>query len=57
MSEYAVTGSDSGQGSLLAALAEGAFMIGLELNRSALLLDLVNDPDSIMFTLCRISCS
>ncbi|KAG6549463.1 hypothetical protein Mapa_008999 [Marchantia paleacea] len=32
VSEYAVTGSDSGTGSLLAAIAEGAFMIGLEKN-------------------------
>ncbi|KAJ7551122.1 hypothetical protein O6H91_07G135700 [Diphasiastrum complanatum] len=32
VSEYAVTGRDAGTGSLLAALAEGAFMIGLELN-------------------------
>lgn len=35
MSEYAVTErNDAGQGSLLAALAEGAFLIGLEKNRS-----------------------
>ncbi|KAL3679004.1 hypothetical protein R1sor_021960 [Riccia sorocarpa] len=32
VSEYAVTGADSGTGSLLAAVAEGAFMIGLEIN-------------------------
>jgi alpha-N-arabinofuranosidase len=32
VSEYAVTGTDSGTGSLLAALAEGAFLIGIELN-------------------------
>lgn len=32
VSEYAVTGTDSGTGSLLAALAEAAFMIGLERN-------------------------
>lgn len=36
VSEYAVTGSDAGKGSLLAALAEGAFLIGLELNRFAI---------------------
>ena len=33
MSEYAVTGNDSGTGSLLAALAEAAFLIGVEKNR------------------------
>lgn len=33
VSEYAVVGADSGRGSLLAALAEGAFLIGIELNR------------------------
>ena len=33
MSEYAVTGKDAGKGSLLAALAEAAFLIGLEKNR------------------------
>eukprot|EP00246_Nothoceros_aenigmaticus_P016769 TRINITY_DN7822_c0_g1_i1.p1 TRINITY_DN7822_c0_g1~~TRINITY_DN7822_c0_g1_i1.p1 ORF type:complete len:245 (-),score=43.60 TRINITY_DN7822_c0_g1_i1:103-837(-) len=32
VSEYAVVGGDSGKGSLLAALAEAAFMIGLEIN-------------------------
>lgn len=32
VSEYAVVGADSGTGSLLASLAEGAFLIGLELN-------------------------
>ncbi|KAL3679003.1 hypothetical protein R1sor_021959 [Riccia sorocarpa] len=32
VSEYAVTGGDAGTGSLLAAVAEGAFMIGLEIN-------------------------
>lgn len=36
VSEYAVTGSDAGKGSLLSALAEGAFLIGLELNRFAI---------------------
>lgn len=35
VSEYIVIGSDSGQGSLLAALEKGAFMIVLELNRLA----------------------
>lgn len=33
VSEYAVTGNDAGQGSLLAALAEAGFLIGLEKNR------------------------
>ncbi|KAM0947929.1 putative non-reducing end alpha-L-arabinofuranosidase [Dioscorea sansibarensis] len=32
VSEYAVTGKDAGTGSLLAALAEAGFLIGLELN-------------------------
>ncbi|XP_027071877.1 alpha-L-arabinofuranosidase 1-like isoform X1 [Coffea arabica] len=32
VSEYAVTGNDSGTGSLLAALAEAAFLIGVEKN-------------------------
>lgn len=32
VSEYAVTGNDAGTGSLLAALAEAAFLIGLEKN-------------------------
>ncbi|KAG0560956.1 hypothetical protein KC19_9G026500 [Ceratodon purpureus] len=32
VSEYAVTGTDSGTGSLYAALAEAAFLIGIELN-------------------------
>lgn len=34
VSEYAVTGKDAGRGSLLAALAEAGFLIGLEKNRS-----------------------
>ena len=33
VSEYAVTGKDAGTGSLLAALAEAGFLIGLEKNR------------------------
>lgn len=33
VSEYAVTGKDAGTGSLLASLAEAAFLIGLEKNR------------------------
>jgi alpha-N-arabinofuranosidase len=33
VSEYAVTGSDAGRGTLIAALAEAAFLIGLERNR------------------------
>lgn len=32
VSEYAVTGNDAGKGSLLAALAEAAFLIGIEKN-------------------------
>lgn len=35
VSEYAVTGKDAGTGSLLAALAEAAFLIGLERNSDA----------------------
>ncbi|WOL17114.1 alpha-L-arabinofuranosidase 1 [Canna indica] len=35
VSEYAVTGSDAGTGSLLAALGEAAFLIGLERNSDA----------------------
>ncbi|KAH0891148.1 hypothetical protein HID58_053577 [Brassica napus] len=41
VSEYAVTGKDAGTGSLLAALAEAAFLIGLEKNRW--------NPDAIVF--------
>lgn len=33
MSEYAVTGNDAGKGSLLAALGEAGFLIGVEKNR------------------------
>lgn len=33
MSEYAVTGNDAGSGSLLGALAEAGFLIGVEKNR------------------------
>lgn len=33
MSEYAVWQSDAGNGTLLAAIAEAAFLIGLEKNR------------------------
>ncbi|MCH1922976.1 hypothetical protein L9G15_26550, partial [Shewanella sp. A3A] len=32
VSEYAVNGEDAGNGSLLASLAEAAFLIGLEKN-------------------------
>ncbi|KAK4412767.1 Alpha-L-arabinofuranosidase 1 [Sesamum alatum] len=35
VSEYAVTGNDAGKGSLLAALAEAGFLIGLEKNCDA----------------------
>jgi len=37
VSEYAVWRSDAGRGSLLASLAEAAFLTGLEKNRSAVL--------------------
>jgi hypothetical protein len=33
VSEYAVTGNDAGKGTLVAALAEAAFLVGLEKNR------------------------
>lgn len=33
MSEYAVTGNDAGSGNLNKALAEAAFLLGLERNR------------------------
>ncbi|OAY41104.1 alpha-L-arabinofuranosidase 1 [Manihot esculenta] len=60
VSEYAVTGKDAGTGSLLAALAEAAFLIGLEKNSDivemasyAPLFVHVNDrrwnPDAIVF--------
>lgn len=35
VSEYAVTGDDAGMGSLLASLAEAAFLLGIEKNRFA----------------------
>ncbi|CAM6106507.1 unnamed protein product [Calypogeia fissa] len=65
VSEYAVTGSDSGHGSLLAALAEGAFMIGLEMNSDAVEMAsyaplFVHDmdrrwnPDAIVFNSWRV---
>ncbi|KAL0383374.1 UNVERIFIED_CONTAM: Alpha-L-arabinofuranosidase 1 [Sesamum calycinum] len=41
VSEYAVTGNDAGKGSLLAALAEAGFLIGLEKNWW--------NPDAIVF--------
>lgn len=60
VSEYAVTGNDAGKGSLLAALAEAGFLIGLEKNCDivemasyAPLFVNVNDrqwnPDAIVF--------
>ncbi|KAL2320581.1 hypothetical protein Fmac_029550 [Flemingia macrophylla] len=60
VSEYAVTGKDAGTGSLLAALAEAGFLIGLEKNSDAVemvsyapLFVNANDrrwnPDSIVF--------
>ena len=33
VSEYAVTGNDARRGTLIAALAEAVFLIGLERNR------------------------
>lgn len=60
VSEYAVTGKDAGHGSLLAAIAEAAFLIGLEKNSDVVEMAsyaplLVNDndrrwnPDAIVF--------
>ncbi|CAA6654453.1 unnamed protein product [Spirodela intermedia] len=60
VSEYAVTGKDAGTGSLLAALAEAGFLIGLETNSDVVemasyapLLVNANDrrwnPDAIVF--------
>ncbi|CAA6669156.1 unnamed protein product [Spirodela intermedia] len=60
VSEYAVTGRDAGRGSLLAALAQAAFLIGLEVNSDVVEMAsnaplLVNDndwrftPDAIVF--------
>ncbi|KAJ0977953.1 hypothetical protein J5N97_013427 [Dioscorea zingiberensis] len=60
VSEYAVTGKDAGTGSLLAALAEAGFLIGLEMNSDVVemasyapLFVNVNDrrwnPDAIVF--------
>nr|CAD1817335.1 unnamed protein product [Ananas comosus var. bracteatus] len=60
VSEYAVTGSDAGTGSLLASLAEAAFLMGLEKNSDVVemasyapLFVNVNDrrwnPDAIVF--------
>jgi len=40
VSEYAVTGKDAGTGSLLAALAEAAFLIGIDKNRFAVISEL-----------------
>uniref|UniRef100_A0ACD5YI31 Uncharacterized protein n=1 Tax=Avena sativa TaxID=4498 RepID=A0ACD5YI31_AVESA len=60
VSEYAVTGNDAGRGSLLASLAEAAFLIGLEKNSDVVQMAsyaplFVNDndqtwnPDAIVF--------
>ncbi|XP_006658156.1 alpha-L-arabinofuranosidase 1-like [Oryza brachyantha] len=60
VSEYAVTGSDSGKGTLVAALAEAAFLVGLERNSDVVEMAscaplFVNDndrrwsPDAIVF--------
>ncbi|KAL3819656.1 hypothetical protein ACJIZ3_005561 [Penstemon smallii] len=60
VSEYAVTGDDAGKGSLLAALAEAGFLIGLEKNCDAVEMasyaplfvntnDRTWNPDAIVF--------
>ncbi|PIN18867.1 Non-reducing end alpha-L-arabinofuranosidase [Handroanthus impetiginosus] len=60
VSEYAVTGNDAGKGSLLAALAEAGFLIGLEKNSDAIEMasyaplfvntnDRTWNPDAIVF--------
>uniref|UniRef100_A0A0A9B5A4 Alpha-L-arabinofuranosidase C-terminal domain-containing protein n=1 Tax=Arundo donax TaxID=35708 RepID=A0A0A9B5A4_ARUDO len=60
VSEYAVTGNDAGKGTLVAALAEAAFLIGLERNSDVIEMAscsplFVNDndrrwnPDAIVF--------
>ncbi|CAL5071069.1 unnamed protein product [Urochloa decumbens] len=60
VSEYAVTGNDAGKGTLVAALAEAAFLIGLERNSDVVKMAscaplFVNDndrrwsPDAIVF--------
>ncbi|XP_019058426.1 PREDICTED: alpha-L-arabinofuranosidase 1 isoform X2 [Tarenaya hassleriana] len=65
VSEYAVTGKDAGTGSLLAALAEAAFLIGLEKNSDVVemasyapLFVNTNDrrwnPDAIVFDSSRM---
>ncbi|GMH20234.1 hypothetical protein Nepgr_022075 [Nepenthes gracilis] len=65
VSEYAVTGTDAGRGSLLAALAEAAFLIGLEKNSDVValasyapLFENVNDkrwnPDAIVFNSSQV---
>ncbi|GAY33442.1 hypothetical protein CUMW_007250 [Citrus unshiu] len=46
VSEYAVHGNDAGNGNLLAALAEGGFLIGLEKNRWT--------PDAIVFNSAQL---
>ncbi|KAJ8570541.1 hypothetical protein K7X08_037513 [Anisodus acutangulus] len=61
VSEYAVTGNDAGKGSLLAALGEAGFLIGVEKNSEAIEMAsyaplFVNEndrrwnPDAIVFT-------
>lgn len=65
VSEYAVTGKDAGTGSLLAALAEAAFLIGLEKNSDVIemasyapLFVNTNDrrwnPDAIVYDSSRV---
>lgn len=61
VSEYAVTGSDAGTGSLLAAVAEAAFLIGLEKNRFLILKTMTtlrnfsNLMDDVKFLYYRIN--
>jgi hypothetical protein len=52
VSEYAVTGKDAGTGSLLAALAEAGFLIGLEKNRSEIVV-----PALLRYYQCASQCS
>lgn len=64
VSEYAVTGNDAGKGSLLAAIAEAGFLIGLEKNCDAVEMasyaplfvntnDRTWNPDAIVFDSSR----
>jgi hypothetical protein len=51
VSEYAVTGNDAGKGTLVAALAEAAFLVGLEKNRLSLC-TLINFSFLLIFFYC-----